>query len=101
VRAELATALELQREVRGRGLAVRLVRRKDAVAERCGEALVERHGHVLGPCPLQQVPEEAGKAVQRMDRIAVAVPHVRGERVVGTEHVDGGVDQVDHSREMM
>ncbi len=97
VPAQLATALELQLEVGRCRLAVGLVGGIDAIAERAGQALVERHREILRPGTLDQVAEEARKAEKRVHRVAVAVRHVRRHGVIRPEDVDGSVDQVDHA----
>ena len=93
VPAQLAAALELQRQI-GRGtLAIGLVRRIDAVAVGAGAALIEGDRHVARAHALDEIPEEARKAEHGVHRVAVAVAHVRQHGVIGTKDVDRGVDQ--------
>ena len=56
---------------------------------------VERHGDVLRPRPLDQVAQHAREAEHRMRGVAVAIDHVRGQRVVRAEHVHRRVDEID------
>ena len=68
----------------------------DLVAVPLLEALVEGDGDVAGRLALEQFAEEAREAEHRVDRIAVAVGHLDGDRVVRTEDEDAGVDEVEH-----
>jgi hypothetical protein len=98
VLAELAAAFELQLEILGRRIAVGLVGRVDLVAERRGEAGIERHGDVAGLRAFDEVAEETREAERGMGGQAVAVRHFRRHGVVGAEDVDRRVDEVNHGR---
>jgi hypothetical protein len=93
--AELAAEAELALELGRCRLAVLLVGREDLVPKRGRQRLVEGDRDVLRPCLLEQVPEEAAEAVQRVDRLAVAVSHLEAHGVVGAKDEVARVDQVD------
>ena len=94
--AELAATLELQLEVGGCRLAIGLVLRVDAVAERGFEALVEGDRDQAWLGALDQVTKKSREAEQRVHGVAVAVGHVRRHGVIRAEHVNRGVYQVNH-----
>ena len=99
VPAELAASLELQLEILGRRVAIRLVRGIDLVAKRGREALVERDCDVLRLRPFDEIAEKPRESERRVRGIAVPIRHVGRHRVIGTEDVDGRVDEIDHARE--
>ena len=96
--AELAATLELQLEIRGRRIAIRLVGRIDLVAKRGREALVERNGDVARLGALDEVAEKSREAESGVRGIAVAVDHVGRHGVIGAEYVDRRVDEINHAR---
>ena len=69
-----------------------------ALRNEVDERLVERDRDVLGPRLLQQVAEETAEAVQRVDRLAVAVGHLEADGIVRAEDEVARVDQVDRGR---
>ncbi|MNV17712.1 hypothetical protein D3C71_1085080 [compost metagenome] len=79
--------------IRGR-VAVGLVGRIQAMPETAVQRLVEGDGDMPGPLALQQVQQEAGKAVHGVGRPAVLVLELIGHRMPGAEHVQAGIDQV-------
>src|SRR5690606_11755426 len=54
--------------------------------------------HAVRPHALQEIAEETAPAVERIDRVALAVDQVVGHRMPGTEDVDAGIDEVLHPR---
>jgi hypothetical protein len=93
--AELAAECELALELRRRRVAVLLVRGVDRVPERGRQRLVEGERGVLGARPLEEVAEEAGESVQRVDRLPVAVGHLESDGIPGAEDEIARVDEVD------
>ena len=98
VAAELAATLELQLEILGRRIAIRLVGGIDLVAKRGRQALVESHGDVARLRAFDEIAEKARETEGGVRGIAVAVHHVRRHGVVGAEDVDRRVDEVNHAR---
>ena len=98
VPAELAAALELQLEIRGRRIAIRLVGGIDLVAKRGRQALVEGHRDVARLRAFDEIAEKARESERGVRRVAVAVDHVGRHGVVGAENVDRRVDEIDHAR---
>ena len=96
--AELAAQRELALQLRRRRLAIRLVRGVDRIPERARQAFVERDRDVLRLRFLEQVAEKAAEAVQRIDRLAVAVRHLEAHGIVGPEDEIARVDQVYRGR---
>jgi hypothetical protein len=92
VLAEFAAARELQFEILGSRVAIRLVRRVDLVAKRGGEALVEGHCDVARLGAFDEVTQEACKTERGVRWLTVAVHHVRRHGVIGTKYIDRRVD---------
>jgi len=96
VPAVLAAQRKLSLERDRRRLAIGLVGRIDLVAEAAAVTLIEQHRDILRLASLQQVAQETRESVQRLGRITVAIGDIRRHRMPGPEHVDRGIDQVDH-----
>ncbi len=98
-RADEAPALrELSFQFLRRRFTIRLVLRVDAGTKGRRQAFIERDGDVLGIDLLDKVAQEPGKAIERVDGVAVGVDYVVGHRIISPEYVYAGVDQVLHRR---
>ena len=93
---EAAALRELAFQFRWSGFAIRLVLGIDLGAKRGRQAFIEQDRDAFGPDLLHEVAEKPAEAVQRINGIAGVVDHVVGQRIVGPEYIDTGIDEVLH-----
>ena len=91
-----AAERELARELGRRRIAIGLIGRVERVAKAASVACIEGDRHIVGLFALEQVAQEARKAVERMRRLAIGIGQIGWQRIPGAEDVDRSVDQVDH-----